>query len=510
MVGSGQFDVVLVGAGPAGCVLARRLTEDAGRTVALVEAGPDYGVDPNAWPAVFRDPTVVAPDLHGWGYLHAGRPADRPLSLARARMVGGTSTINGCVWLRGSAADYDGWAARGNPGWGFADLLPFFRRAETDPIGGPFHGGDGPVPVFRAAETELTRLDRALVEAARAIGFPRVADFNGDAAQRPGVGPAPKNVEDGVRMNGAFTYLAPVRSRPNLTLIPEALVDRVCVEDGRATGVRLAHGREVRGREVVLCAGAFGSPAILLRSGIGPAAELGRHGIGVVAERAGVGESLLDHPLIVGLMECTIAPGYEPTAPTFAPIILKARSGQATDEIDLHVYQGQSWDAGRGAWSFWFSVSLQQAFSRGRVRLTSPDPEASLEIDHAHLADPHDREALCDGVELVNRLAATPPLAGAVTPVPERTMRWRDRDELRALVGASPGTTFHPSGTCRMGPSDDPAAVVDQAGRVHGIGGLRVADASIFPTIPRANIHCTIVAAAEKIAEDMRRGGAPA
>jgi choline dehydrogenase len=504
MAESGEFDVVLVGAGPAGCVLARRLTEDAGCRVALVEAGPDYGADPAAWPAVFRDPTVVAPDVHGWGYVQSGKPADRPLSLARARVVGGTSTINGCVWLRGSAADYDGWAALGNPGWGFTDLLPYFRRAESDPVGGPLHGTDGPVPVYRVGEGELTPLDRAMVEAAGVIGFPHIADLNDDAVQRPGIGPAPKNVADGARMNAAFTYLAPARSRPNLTLITEALVERVCLEDGRATGVRTADGRGIRGREVVLCAGAFGSPAILLRSGIGPAEELGRHGIAVVADVAGVGESLLDHPLVMGLMECAIAPGYEPGAATFIPLVLKARSRRASEEIDLHVYQGQSFDAERGVWSFWFSLSLQRAFSRGRVRLTSVDPEAPLEIDHAHVSDATDLEAMCDGVELVNRLVATPPLATALRPIPERTMRWRDRDELRGLARANPGTTFHPSGTCRMGPTSDPGAVVDREGRVYGIEGLRVADASIFPTIPRANVHCTIVAAAEKLADEIR------
>ena len=240
---SGPFDIVLVGAGPAGCVLANRLTEEPGRTVALLEAGPDYGPDPAAWPPDLRDAGTFYPDSHPWGYRHTGRPADAPLSLPRARVVGGSSAINACVWLRGSAADYDGWASLGNPGWGFADLLPYFRRAEFDPLGGPLHGTDGPVPVFRVAEADLSPLDRAFVATAGAHGFPWVDDLNGEAAQHPGVGPTPLNIADGVRMHAAFTYLAPARLRPNLTLYPDAHVDRVLIRNGRATGVRMADGR---------------------------------------------------------------------------------------------------------------------------------------------------------------------------------------------------------------------------------------------------------------------------
>jgi choline dehydrogenase len=509
MADDGRFDIVIVGAGPAGCVLARRLTEDRGRTVALLEAGPDYGADPNAWPAEMRDPNSFAIESHAWGYVHAGRPPDQPLALARARVVGGSSTINSCVWMRGSATDYDGWAAAGNPGWAFADLLPYFRRAEADPLGGPLHGTDGPVPVFRATETDLTPVDRAFLTAAEALGFPRVADFNGDRVQQPGVGPAPQNVADGMRMHAAFTYLAPTRQRPNLSLIADALVDRVCIEDGNATGVRTADGREVRGRQVVLCAGAYGSPAILLRSGIGPAADLGELGIPVVANRPGVGAHLLDHPAVAfangdDFTAYWVNPEHMATALTAIPTLLKARSDQAVAEIDLYVVNGQFRDETGRKWLAWFNLDLEVAPSQGRVRLTSPDPEATLDIDHAYLSDPAELEALCDGMELIRRLVATRPLADAIDPMPGQVPEWLDRDELRAWVRDRVNTTFHPSSTCRMGPAADPEAVVDVAGRVYGVGGLRVADASVFPTIPRANIHCTVVAVAEKLADAIR------
>ena len=509
MVDDARFDIVVVGAGPAGCVLARRLTEDPERTVALVEAGPDYGHDSTAWPADLCDPTNIWPDSHPWGYLHAGRPADRPLPLPRARIVGGSSTINACVWLRGSAADYDGWAVRGNPGWGFADLLPYFKRAEADPVGGPLHGVDGPVPIARTSHESLNPVELAFTSAAESLGFPYVADLNGDPVQRPGIGPTPKNIAGGMRMNAAFTYLAPARQLPNLTLIADALIDRVSVEDGRATGVLTADGREVRGRQVVLCAGAYGSPAILLRSGIGPAADLRALGIPVVADRLGVGAHLLDHPTVFYANGDDIAaywvnPDHAVTERSAVPTLIKARSHQAVEEIDLYIVYGQFRDEDRQRWVAWYALNLEVAHSRGRVCLTSSDPAATLDIDHAYLVDPVELEACCDGIELIKRLVTTRPLVDAIDPVPGQVPEWRDRDELRAWVRDHVTTTFHPSSTCRMGPEADPGAVVDHAGRVYGVAGLRVVDASIFPTSPRANIHCTVVAVAEKLADAIR------
>jgi choline dehydrogenase len=501
---STHFDVVIVGAGPAGCVLANRLTEDEGRAVALLEAGPDYGPDLSMWPEEMRDASDVAPNSHSWGFLHAGRPADNQLALTRTRVVGGTSTVNGCVWLRGSAVDYDGWEALGNPGWSFDGLLPYFRRSETDPMGGPMHGLDGPVPISRLQDAELTPVDRAFISAANQLGFPDAADLNGDRSQHQCVGPPPKNVSDGVRMNAAFTYLAPVRSRPNLTIVPNTIVDRVLLDGGRAIGVQTGNGSVFSAGEVVLTAGAFSTPAILMRSGIGPADHLRALGITVVLDVRGVGENLLDHPLVNGLMECSISSGGEPPARTFAPISIRARGANSKEEIDYHIFNGQSFDHDRGGWNFWLSISLQTARSRGRVRLIAADPNATLDIDHNYYSDPNDLEIVCDAVEMVNELVRTAPLAHIVKPLPGRAMVWRNRDELQTKVRRGVGTTFHPSGTCRMGPATDPESIVDVDGRVYGVDGLRIADASIFPTIPRANIHCTIVAAAEKLSDKMR------
>ena len=304
-------------------------------------------------------------------------------------MVGGSSTINACFWLRGSEADYDGWAALGNPGWSATDLAPYFRRSESDPLIGPRHGVNGPVPVYRATRDEFTTIDEAFVAAAEAIGLPYAEDLNQDAIQRPSVGPMPKNIRDGVRMNGAFTYLAPARSRLNLRIEPGALVDRVIIRGRRAVGVRMADGRVFEAAEVILCAGAYGSPAILLRSGVGPADHLAALRIPVTLDLPAVGSHLLDHPFIrpPSLTPWTIKPQYAPNETAFVQVALKARSRSRPSEIDLHIYQTQRFDPDRGAWVFRLSVSLQDARSSGRLRLISPDPAAPPTIDHRYLSD---------------------------------------------------------------------------------------------------------------------------
>jgi choline dehydrogenase len=326
--------------------------------------------------------------------------------------------------------------------------------------------------------------------------------MNGAARQRPSVGPTPRNLAHGVRMNPALTYLAAASGRLNLEIRSETLVDHVIIRGKRATGVLTADGQTIEARDVVLTAGSYNSPPILLRSGIGPSDQLRELGIARVHHLPGVGTQLMDHPLTDGgLCEYALAPHVTPRP--FVRCFMKARSRQVDDEIDLHIYWFERYDDELSGWFLNFCASLMYSRSHGSVRLTSADPLDPPTIDLNYFSDPADLEALCDGVEIARRLAETPPAAQLMTRV-SNDLNWSSRDELRAHVRQTISTTHHPSTTCKMGPAEDPLAVVDKAGRVHGIEHLRVADASIFPYSPRANLHFTICAVAEKIADMMR------
>jgi choline dehydrogenase len=447
-----------------------------------------------------------AVDIHSWEYFHQPDAAGRRLQLPRAKVLGGSAAINGAMWIRGSAADYDAWAARGNPGWDAATLLPAFKRAEADPLGGPLHGTDGPVTICRARPEEQSPLDRAFLETAQELGFEYVADINGGAEQFPSVGETPKNLTGGRRQNSAFSYLALARNRPNLEIACDVPVDRLIFEGRSVVGVRAADGREFYGDETVLCCGAYGSPAVLLRSGVGPAEELAELGIEPVIDLPGVGRNLMDHPQVArqsGLTSFIIKPEHMPERATFINTMLKARSSQSDVEIDIHLYPGEAFDERAGGWTLAFGVSLQYARSLGTVRLTSADPEAELAIDHNYFSDPRDLEAICDGYELMQRIAATPPLRDMLAGPLRDGPHLRDREALKKVVRAEVGTTYHPSTTCRMGPARDPRSVVDSRCRVRGLGRLRVVDASIFPFGPRANLHFSVCAVAERAAELM-------
>jgi choline dehydrogenase len=489
-------EVVIVGAGSAGCVLAARLSEDPDRLVTLLEAGPDYP-DPAALPPEIA--SGLAPAFtHDWGYRSEPGSLGRALNLYRGCLVGGSSAVNATIALRGSPGDYDEWAALGNPGWSFAEVLPFFRRLERDrDFGDPWHGRDGPLPIRRLGPEELGPVHQAFLDACAAIGHPRVGDQNAPGAV--GAGPVPFNTFARVRQSTALTYLAQARGRPNLTVRAGALVDRLVVEDRRLVGVRLAErGETLRADGVVLAAGSYGSPAILLRSGVGPAADLGALGIPVVVDRPGVGANLIEHAN-VGVVFSSDVPA-QPGASWFGAMLSLLDPGGAG--VAMHIISGhRPGDAPDDPAIAWMLVGLLKPQSRGRLRLRAVDPAAAPIIETGLLTHAADLAALVVGVRVARRLGRTDPLAGLLGEEQFPGVAVAEAGpELEEAVRANADVYFHPVGTCRMGAADDPLAVVDARGRVHGLDGLWVVDASIMPTVPGAGTNLPTIMLAERCA----------
>jgi choline dehydrogenase len=490
-------EVVIVGSGSAGCVLAARLSEDPDCSVTLLEAGPDYP-DAAALPAEIA--SGLAPAFtHDWGYRSEPGSLGRSLDLYRGRLVGGSSAVNATIALRGSPGDYDQWAAHGNPGWSFAEVLPFFRRLEHDlDFDDPWHGQDGPLPIRRATPDEVGPVHRAFLDTCAAGGYRRVSDHNAPAAL--GAGLVPFNTVGGVRQSTALTYLAQARGRPNLTVRGGALVDRLVVEDGRVVGVRLGEpGETLRADQVVLAAGSYGSPAVLLRSGVGPADDLAALGIPVVADRPGVGANLIEHANLGVVFDTDLPP--RAGTPWFGAMLTLPDLPSAA-AVGMHIISGhRAGEAPDDPAIAWLLVGLLKPRSRGRLQLRAADPEAAPIIEVGLLTHADDVAALLAGARVARRLARTGPLADLLGE--ERfpgVAVGQEGPGLEEAVRAGVDVYFHPVGTCRMGRADDPLAVVDAHGRVHGLDGLWVVDASIMPTTPAAGTNLPTIMVAERCA----------
>ena len=530
------FDFIVVGAGSAGCVLASRLSEDGRHSVLLVEAG---GRERNP---LYRLPMMAGRlyrfRMNNWWYHTVPQPGmnGREIFLPRGKMVGGSFIFNGMQYVRGHPADYDQWAQMGNRGWSFADVLPYFKRSERFDRGADdFHGTEGPLPVTRAPEASV--LSQAFIEASVQAGYSANPDFNG--LNQDGFGLFDFNVQDGRRWTTAHSFLYPAMRRPNLHVVTDALATRLLLQDGEATGIELRQGRTTKlflaAREVVVCSGALNTPKLLLLSGIGDAVALQEHGIALQHHSPGVGANLQDHinvgvgykslePVsVVGtlradrLLRETARAWISRKGPVARSVLeaggfFHSRPGLAAPDCQI-VFTPIFGPAAR-VWAPWAQTLDDHSFgaaiwpirpeSRGTVALRSTDPVDDPVIDPRFLTSANDVATTCAGLRTLRRIFVQPamdryrgaeikPGAGLV-----------DEADLAAYARETGGSGHHACGTARMGP--DAMAVVDDRLRVHGVARLRIADASVFPTMPSGNTNAPVIMVAERAADFILRG----
>jgi choline dehydrogenase len=475
-------DTVVIGGGTAGAAVAARFAEGSEQSVLLLEAGPDYGpFNSGRWPRELLDAGAI-PLTHDWGYRSGKTDTSRVITYERARVIGGCSSHNGCAAIWGSSVDYDGWAALGNPGWSTSELRPLFRAASEC------------LRVRIPAVEEIAPFHRIAMDAAAAAGIPRVDDLN-NLDENIGMAPSPANIVNGVRWNTAFAYLDPVRERSNLTIVGDSACDRLEIKSGRVNAVVVA-GRDgpvrVEVGRVIVAAGTYGSPAILMRSGIGDPSELRAAGIAPMHELPGVGRNLHDHPRITlsfagtrELEEMMAAFGRDHWMPE-EQTIAKARSSRCAESFDMHIYPVGGRDCtSTNGWNWTLEVACLTPRSRGALRLASADPAVAPIIDHRYLSDPEDEDlrVLADGVALAREIGAHHAWSRLAGREISPGSSVATRGEIEAFVRAECLHYFHPVGTCRMGPASERSAVVDSRGRIHGLDNVYIVDASIMPVI---------------------------
>ena len=525
-----QADYVIVGAGSAGCAMAYRLSE-AGKSVIVVEFG---GTDAGPFiqmPAALSYPMNMG--IYDWGFQTEPEPhlGGRVMATPRGKVIGGSSSINGMIYVRGHAKDYDHWAESGAHGWSYADVLPYFKRMENWHDGG--HGGDaswrgnsGPLHVTRGPRTNP--LTRAFVEAGRQAGYPVTGDYNGE--QQEGFGPFDSTIWQGRRWSAANAYLKPAIATGRVTVV-KGLAEKVVIENGRATGVQInnGNGSEVIAatNEVIIAASSINSPKLLMLSGIGPAAHLAEHGIEVVADRPGVGQNLQDHlelyiqmaaskPITlyrywnlvskagIGVQWLLWKAGLGTSNQFESAAFIRSRAGVEYPDIQYHFlplavrYDGQAAAEGHG---FQAHVGPMRSASRGAVTLSSSDPAQAPKIQFNYMSDPQDWEDFRTCIRLTREIFGQDAFKPFVKHEIQPGEAAQTDAELDAFIAEHVESAYHPSCSCKMGSVNDPMTVVNSAGQVIGIDSLRVIDSSVFPTIPNGNLNGPTIMLAEKMAD---------